>query len=99
MVFISCPGAKRFKQPEPEIMNCPFCHKEVEIWTDEVKINCPHCKKTIVRKQGATCLDWCNYAKVCLGDREYKEYLKNKEIAEEPTPKKHSPKKGKNKKK
>lgn len=50
----------------------------MEIWTDEVKAKCPKCKKSVVRNGGATCLDWCKYAKECLGEELYKKYLKNK---------------------
>lgn len=77
-----CPGAKFFKQPEPEIMKCPFCSGEVEIWTDEVKTSCPHCKNIITRKQGQSCLDWCKYAKECIGIEAYNKYFKNKFIEE-----------------
>ena len=31
-----------------------------------------------MREQGQTCLDWCKYAKECLGKELYKKYLKNK---------------------
>lgn len=79
MIF-NCPGSKQFRQPQPEIINCPYCSKELEIWTDEVKATCPHCKKAIMRQEGASCLDWCRYAKECVGDELYHKYLQNKAI-------------------
>lgn len=79
MIF-KCPGAERFRQPEPEMVKCPFCAGEVEIWTDEVKATCPNCKKTVMRQEGQSCLDWCRYAKECVGDQVYNKYMRNKVI-------------------
>ncbi|MFH1655013.1 MAG: hypothetical protein ABH954_00165 [Candidatus Omnitrophota bacterium] len=77
MIF-DCPGAKDFKRPKPEDIKCPHCGEEIEIWTDEVKAICPKCKKEVTRKQLPSCLDWCKYAKECVGDELYNKYLKNK---------------------
>lgn len=78
MIF-NCPGAKKFKQPEPEIVKCPSCGNETEIWTDEIQSVCPKCKNTILRQpKGASCLDWCKYAKECVGLQAYDNYIKNK---------------------
>lgn len=73
-----CPGAQKFKRPEPEFIKCPSCGEEVEIWTDEVKATCPKCKKPVTRQDGASCLEWCKCARECIGDRAYNNYLKNK---------------------
>jgi len=75
-----CPGAIRFRQPEPELINCPSCGKEVEIWTDEVKVTCPNCKTMVTREGTPTCIDWCKYAKECVGEKVYNKYMKNKAI-------------------
>lgn len=78
MIF-NCPGSKKFKQPEPRLLQCPSCRGEIEIWTDEIQAVCPKCKNTIMRQpEGASCLDWCKYAKECVGDQVYTNYLKNK---------------------
>lgn len=76
MVF-ECPGAKKFRQPEPEFIKCPFCGLEVEIWTDESRATCSECKKTVMRSQDASCLEWCSYAKECVGEQAYENYMKN----------------------
>lgn len=73
-----CPGSQVFSQPQPENIKCPFCDAEAEIWTDEVTAKCPKCKKTVTREQGQGCLDWCRYAKECVGDEVYNKYMKNK---------------------
>lgn len=81
MVLDFCPGSQKFRQPQPEYIKCPNCGQEVEIWTDEIQITCPHCKNNILRQQeGASCLDWCKYAKECVGDDTYNKYMQNKSI-------------------
>ena len=77
----SCPGAKAFKQPEPQDIKCPFCNYDLEIWTDEFKVKCPNCQKIVSRKQAPSCLDWCKYAKECAGDTVYQNHLENKRLS------------------
>lgn len=79
MIF-KCPGSQAFSQPQPEFIKCPYCKSEVEIWTDEVKTKCQKCKKTVMRGEAQSCLDWCKYAKECVGDKVYKKYMKNKRL-------------------
>ncbi|MCM8798395.1 MAG: HD domain-containing protein [Candidatus Omnitrophica bacterium] len=80
MVF-ECPGSQRFRQPQPEEIRCSHCGKELEIWTDEVKVICPNCKNEVLRlPEEASCLDWCRYAKECVGDKLYNQYLQNRAI-------------------
>ena len=79
MIF-KCPGSQKFSQPQPEYIKCPHCAQEVEIWTDEVKATCPKCKSVVMREEGQSCLDWCKYAKECVGDQIYNKYMKNKTL-------------------
>ena len=72
-----CPGSQKFSQPQPEIIRCLRCGEEVEIWTDEVKARCPKCKDEVTRDSGQSCLDWCRYAKECVGEAVYKKYMEN----------------------
>ena len=80
MKFDFCPGSSKFKRPEPETIKCPTCSEEIEMWTDEIQVTCPNCKNTVMREGGASCLDWCKYAKECVGDNTYNKYIKNKAI-------------------
>lgn len=75
-----CPGALNLKQPQPEVIKCPSCSGEIEIWTDELQATCPNCKKTVTKEASASCLDWCSYAKQCLGAEGYNKYMKNRAI-------------------
>ncbi len=74
----NCPGSQKFKQPQPETIKCTSCGEAVEIWTDEIKAVCPKCKNSVMREQGASCLDWCKYAKECVGEDIYNSFIQNK---------------------
>ncbi len=78
MIF-NCPGSQKFKQPQPETIKCPYCSEEVELWTDESEAVCPKCKKIVARQLGESCLDWCKYAKECVGEDIYNRYKRNKD--------------------
>lgn len=80
MAYSNCPGSEKFRQPKPEFIKCPSCGEEVEIWTDEVQTTCPKCKARVSRQEASSCLDWCKYAKECVGEQKYSNYLKNKSI-------------------
>ena len=75
-----CPGSQSFSQPHPEDIECNYCGAQIEIWTDEAKATCPKCGKTVIRLEGQSCLDWCRYAKECVGDQIYGKYMRNKTI-------------------
>jgi hemerythrin-like domain-containing protein len=67
----SCPGSRTIRNPIPESIPCPNCGREVEIWTDELKATCPNCKNKVLRERQASCIDWCPYAKECVGPEVY----------------------------
>jgi len=79
MIF-ECPGSQRFKEPTPEYIKCKSCGEEVEVWTDEVQATCPKCRASVTRQESSNCLDWCKYAKECVGEQKYSNYLKNKSV-------------------
>jgi len=66
MIF-SCPGSGKFKQPEPREARCPLCGEEAEVWTDEAEVVCRKCGGRVKKDAGQSCLDWCKYAKICIG--------------------------------
>lgn len=80
MVLDFCPGSQKFKNPTPETVKCSSCGEEIEIWTDEIKATCPNCKKQIVRESGISCIEWCKYAKECVGAETYNTYMQNRAI-------------------
>jgi HD superfamily phosphodiesterase len=80
MLNIKCPGTKKLRDKEPDIIICPGCKTELEIWSDEVQIFCAKCKKDIIRTDNQSCVDWCSFAKDCIGISLYNKYQKNKDI-------------------
>jgi hypothetical protein len=66
-----CPGSISIRQPIPEFVECPRCGEEVEIWTDEITTRCQNCQMTISRDRAPSCIDWCKFAKDCLGVEAY----------------------------
>ena len=73
-----CPGARRFLQPKPEIIICPHCGGEVEIWTDEVRRTCRACGGSVRREQAPACLEWCQHARECVGEEAYGTFVRNR---------------------
>ncbi|MCK5140351.1 MAG: hypothetical protein KAQ85_10950 [Thermodesulfovibrionia bacterium] len=67
----SCPGSKEIKKPKPEDMKCHNCGKVIEIWSDETEVKCRYCGKKNSRHMGPTCIDWCAFAKECVGEEKY----------------------------
>ncbi len=67
-----CPGSADIKQPKPEEIVCRFCGAEVEIWSDETEAGCKSCGKINTRILGPSCLDWCAFAKECVGEDKYR---------------------------
>ncbi len=75
----SCPGSTALKDPTLEIIKCPFCGEENEIFSDEMRIACSRCGKNVARNFGASCIDWCSKAEECLGAELVAKYKGSKE--------------------
>lgn len=74
MSFKRCPGSMAFAQPKIEIVRCPHCGDDAEVWTDEAEGKCRKCGGTVCRTTTQSCIDWCKYARDCLGDDGLKKY-------------------------
>jgi len=74
MGFKRCPGSSTFAQPKIELLPCPGCGGDVEIWSDEPIGTCPACGRTAMRTLTQSCMDWCKFAEECLGEAKYKQY-------------------------
>ncbi len=82
MIDLRCPGSGGFREPEPEIFRCPKCGSDVEIWTDELKGLCEKCGEAVFKEAMPSCLEWCRFAKECVGEEKYKKFLEIKKQAE-----------------
>lgn len=70
MIF-KCPGQDD-RNLKAEILKCPNCGYSVEVFSDEIKARCPKCKSEVFRKRMPSCIDWCTYAKECIGEKKFK---------------------------
>jgi hypothetical protein len=74
MSFKRCPGSLSFAQPKIELVRCAKCGEDAEVWTDEASGKCSKCGEIVCRTTTQSCIDWCKYAKECLGADEHKRY-------------------------
>ncbi|MBI4842933.1 MAG: hypothetical protein HY809_01220 [Nitrospirae bacterium] len=72
MLKDTCPGSREIKQPKPEDILCRRCGEKVEIWSDETESKCKKCGQPVSRVLGPSCIDWCAFAKECLGEDKYR---------------------------
>jgi endogenous inhibitor of DNA gyrase (YacG/DUF329 family) len=75
-----CPGADKIKNPVPAYRNCPLCGEEVEVWSDEFYTTCPKCGAIVVGEHPPACVEWCKYARECLGLRKYNRLMQEKQV-------------------
>lgn len=74
-----CPGASDIVRPTLVIVKCRACGNEVEMFTDEFKTTCDKCGATVFREETPSCIDWCKYAKECIGEEKYKQIKGSKD--------------------
>jgi len=55
---------------------CPECGCEIEIFSIDTHVVCD-CG-FIAYNETQSCLQWCAYARTCVGEEIYKEYIKAK---------------------
>lgn len=71
---MKCPGTDT-RYLKVEVKKCQRCGYDVEIFSDEVRVKCPKCKSYVYREI-PSCIDWCRYAKECVGEKIVKEMKK-----------------------
>ena len=67
-----CPG-QDMRNLRVKLYKCPNCGKEVEIFSDELKLKCPQCHKYVYTEKTPSCIDWCASARKCLGEDRWRE--------------------------
>lgn len=70
-----CPG-RDDRNLKAETLHCPDCGYGIEIFCDEVKIRCPKCKALACRDRLPSCVDWCKFARQCVGEEKWKQLKK-----------------------
>lgn len=71
MGFEGCQGKKDieiFEKP------CPRCGAEIEIFSVDISAKCENCGFEIYN-DGLSCVQWCKYARKCMGDELYEHLM------------------------
>lgn len=71
-IFNGCQGKP---EPKPMEKKCPHCGHEIEIWTIDTDAECPNCGFKIYNDT-LNCVQWCQYAKQCVGEAMYEQMMK-----------------------
>jgi hypothetical protein len=71
-----CPGSAEIRSPKPEDIRCQKCGEKIEIWSDEPETECKKCGHLNARPIGTSCIEWCAYAKECVGSDKLEKLLK-----------------------
>ena len=65
-----CPGTANLRTPTLSIKKCPRCGNEVEVFSNDVSVTCSTCG-LVVYNDVMSCVQWCKYAKECVGEETY----------------------------
>ncbi|MGQ9825930.1 MAG: arsenate reductase/protein-tyrosine-phosphatase family protein [Desulfotomaculales bacterium] len=76
-MFAKCPGSLG-NTPTLKVKKCPECGGEVEVFSNDVRVRCDRCGFTVYNDV-ASCIQWCKYARECVGEELYRK-LKKKRI-------------------
>lgn len=68
VLTFGCQG--RDPTPTLDIKICPVCGHEVEVFSIDTSVNCDYCGQ-VVYNDKLDCVQWCKYAKMCVGEEEY----------------------------
>ena len=84
MIMSGCQGKPR----TPTILEktCPRCGHEIELFSIDTQQTCENCG-FIAYNDTLSCVQWCKYAKQCVGEEMYEHMMKiaaqQKKLAEE----------------
>ena len=70
-----CHGTDKLKTPTLEIKICPKCGSEIELFSVDTEMACDNCG-TVVYNDIQSCVKWCKYARLCVGDALYEKLTK-----------------------
>jgi ribosomal protein S27AE len=74
-MFEQCPGANNIRTPTIEQKKCPQCGAEIEMFSSDMQMDCPKCGFTVYNDL-ESCIQWCKYAKECVGEEAYERLMK-----------------------
>lgn len=73
--MFKCPGAANLRTPTITIKKCPDCGSDVELFSIDMKMDCPGCGRPVFNNIGS-CIEYCKYAEQCLGPELYSKFKK-----------------------
>ena len=68
MIFSGCQGKPRTPTIAEKI--CPQCGSTIEVFSTDTQVACEHCG-FVVHNDTLSCVQWCKYAKQCVGEEMY----------------------------
>ena len=82
MIMDGCQGKPR--TPTIREKTCPVCGNTIEIFSTDTQVTCDKCGFVIYNDM-LSCVQWCKYARKCVGDQMYEQMMEiakhNKEKA------------------
>ena len=72
MILEGCQSKSKEISIEERI--CPQCGHDIEIFSVDTEAACEHCGFVIYNDQ-LSCVQWCKYARQCVGDRMYENMM------------------------
>lgn len=72
MIYEGCQSTA--KEISLEVKICPNCGNEVEIFSVDTSMDCDKCGFTIYNDM-LSCVQWCKYARKCVGDEMYERMM------------------------
>ena len=86
MIYGGCQSKSKELSLEEKI--CPQCGNTVEVFSVDTEVVCDRCGFTVYNDT-LSCVQWCKYARQCVGDEMYErmmkvvEHQKQKRLAEQ----------------
>lgn len=77
-----CPGAANLRTPTLAIRKCPQCGAEVELFSNDISVKCSECGFEVFNDI-ISCVQWCKYAKECVGEETYHKIMGQLKIQQE----------------
>ena len=72
MIMDGCQGKPRTPTIEDRI--CPNCGNPIEIFSTDTEVACDRCG-FVVYNDKLSCVQWCKYAKQCVGEETYEKLM------------------------
>ena len=72
MLLDGCQGKPRTPTIEEKI--CPQCGHTIEIFSTDTEVACENCG-FVVYNDALSCVQWCKYARQCVGDAMYEQMM------------------------